>query len=127
MKANQENPTLKNRMSQNITSITDADFKADLFSSQRWTLLYFWAQWSGPCRLLSLFVDHAAKTYGDRLQVVKVDADLSPELAGHYRVQHVPTLYLLHEGKPIDSVEGVLSRPQLEQMLAAHLTQIPVR
>lgn len=113
-------------MIKNITSITDADFKTDLFSSQSWTLVYFWAQWSGPCRLLSLFVEHAAKTYGDRLQVVKVDADANPGMVDHYRVQHVPTLYLLHQGDLVDSVEGVLSRPQLEQMLASHLTQVSV-
>lgn len=114
-------------MIKNITSMADADFKADLFSTQSWTLLFFWAQWSGPCRLLSLFVDHAAKTYGDRLQVVKVDADANPNVVNHYQVQSVPTLYLLHEGKLIDSVEGVLSRPQLEQMLATHLNQVSVR
>lgn len=113
-------------MLNNVMSITDTSFNTHLFKSQSWTLLYFWARWSGPCRLLSLFMEHSAKVYGDRLQVLKIDTDLSPALAKYYQVHHVPTLHLLYRGELVDSVEGVLSRPQLEQMLSAHLLKVPV-
>jgi thioredoxin 1 len=108
-------------MIKNPTSIQTRNFNTDFFSIHSWTLLYFWAQWSGACRLLSLFVDNAAKTYGDRLQVFKIDADQHPDLARHYQVETIPTLLLLRQGQVVDTVEGVLSRPQLEQMLKPHL------
>lgn len=108
-------------MSNTVLSITDPEFDAEVLSATQPVLVYFWASWCGPCRLMSPVADWAAQTYGDRLKVVKMEVDPNPETVAKYQVQGVPFLVLLKQGEVLTSAEGAMSKQKLEAFLTPYL------
>ncbi|WP_017717134.1 thioredoxin family protein [Kamptonema formosum] len=104
-----------------VISITDAQFETEVLKSAKPVLVYFWASWCGPCRLMSPSVDWAAATYGDRLKVVKMEVDPNPATVKQYQVEGVPALRLFQGGEEIQSHEGAISKQKLASLLEAHL------
>jgi len=104
-----------------VISITDAEFENEVLQATQPVLVYFWASWCGPCRLVSPSVDWAAKTYGDRLKVVKMEVDPNPKTVKDYRVEGVPGLRLIQDSEVIASCEGAISKQKLESMLETHI------
>jgi thioredoxin 2 len=78
----------------------------------------FWAEWCGPCRMISPVLQDLATRQAGRLKVVKVDVDANPELAARYRAQSIPLLVAMRDGEEVDRVVGALPRAALEARLA---------
>ena len=68
-----------------ITDVTDATFDGEVLKSTTPVLVDFWAEWCGPCRAIAPIVKELAEVYGDRLKVVKINIDDSPQTPGAYR------------------------------------------
>lgn len=104
-----------------VISITDNEFETEVLKAEQPVLVYFWASWCGPCRLVSPSVDWAAKTYGDRLKVVKMEVDPNPVTVKDYRVEGVPALRLFKDGEVAQSHEGAIGKQKLESILEGFL------
>jgi thioredoxin 1 len=104
-----------------VVSINDAQFANEVLQAGQPVLVYFWAAWCGPCRLVSPSIDWVANNYSDRLKVVKLEVDPNPESVKQYKVEGVPALILFKDGEPIESFEGAISKQKLEGILANHL------
>jgi len=104
-----------------VVSINDAQFADEVLQAGQPVLVYFWAAWCGPCRLVSPSIDWVANNYSDRLKVVKLEVDPNPESVKQYKVEGVPALILFKDGEPIESFEGAISKQKLEGILANHL------
>ena len=104
-----------------VVSINDAQFANEVLQAGQPVLVYFWAAWCGPCRLVSPSIDWVANNYSDRLKVVKLEVDPNPESVKQYKVEGVPALILFKGGEPIESFEGAISKQKLEGLLASHL------
>jgi len=90
-----------------VITIVDSEFETEVLEAMQPVLVYFWADWCGPCRLMTPLVSSVAKTYGDRLKVVKMEVDPNPEAVKNYKVEGVPALRLFKNGELIESVEGI--------------------
>jgi thioredoxin len=86
-------------------------------SSPTPVLVDFWADWCGPCRMLSPTIDKLAEGYGSRMSFAKVNVDEMPDLASRFSVCSIPTLILLREGKILERVVGLRSYGELAQLL----------
>lgn len=112
---------MQKAMSNSVVVITDANFEVEVLKATEMVLVYFWASWCGPCRLMTPLINSAAQTYGDRLKVVKMEVDPNPIAVGKYKVEGVPALRLFKNGEVIGSIEGIDSKQKIVSLLEAHL------
>jgi len=104
-----------------VLEITDKEFAKEVLDIPGNVLVYFWAGWCGPCRLVSPSIQWAADTYSDRLKVVKLEIDPNPDSVSHCKVEGVPALRLFKNHEIFSTFEGALSQKQLEEFLNSNL------
>ncbi len=95
-----------------VTVITNNNFQSEVMESKLPVLIDFWAEWCGPCRMLSPIVDEIAEQYSD-IKVCKVNVSEELELAQQYMVVNIPTLLLIKDGKVEKMLEGYRSKEEL--------------
>jgi len=84
-------------------------------------LLFFTNGTSGPARRMESLLAHLARKERDRLRISRIDLDAAPEWAERFAIEDVPTLVLLKDKRPVERLEGRVSSPQIERMIAPHL------
>jgi len=100
---------------------TDANFEEEVLKATGPVLVDFWAEWCGPCKMLSPIVDEIAGEMKDRLKVVKVNIDENPHTPTKYGVRGIPTLMLFKDGTLTATKVGALPKAQLEQWVEGQL------
>ncbi|HEY9831356.1 MAG TPA: thioredoxin [Stenomitos sp.] len=106
----------------NAITITDSEFETEVLKAEQPVLVYLWASWCGPCRLVSPSVDWVADTYSDRLKVFKMEVDPNPDTVKKYQVEGVPTLIIFKNGEIAQSHEGAMSKQKLVSLIDNHLS-----
>jgi len=101
--------------------ITDANFGSEIESSEGLSLVDFWAEWCGPCRLVGPVVEALAADYSDRVKVGKLDVDANPETAMRFNVRSIPSILFFKDGELVDTVVGALPKAALEAKLLEHV------
>ena len=94
-------------------SVTTASFQADVLSSGKPVLVDFWAEWCGPCRMVSPILDEISAEHGEKLTIVKVNVDEEPQLAQQYGIVSIPALQVFQNGEVVKSIVGAKPKPQL--------------
>ena len=105
-----------------VSSIKDTEFETEVLKANQPVLVYFWASWCGPCRLMSPLIDWAAATYSDRLKVVKMEIDPNPATVKQYQVEGVPAIRLFQGTDVLESSEGAIGKQKLVSILDTHLS-----
>ncbi len=107
-------------MSQAAKTVTDQTFQAEVLDSSKPVLVDYWAEWCGPCRMISPLVEESVAEYADRLTIAKLNVDENPATPTRYSVRSIPTLMIFKDGQPAGMHVGSLSRSQLHAFLDAH-------
>ena len=97
--------------------ITSENFEREVLNSDKPVLIDFWANWCGPCRMLSPTISEIAEEYKDKVKVGKVNVDEEGELAAMFRVSSIPLLVVMKNGKVVNSAVGVRPKSQIVGML----------
>ncbi len=108
-------------MSSSVRVISDSAFASEVTQASGHVLVYFWAPWCGPCRLMSPIMETVAVEYGDRLKVVKMEVDPNPEAVAKCKVEGVPALVMFRDGQQVEAMEGVQPKPKIDAFIAANL------
>lgn len=93
-----------------VRAITDDDFEEAVRSTDRPVLVDFWAPWCGPCRAMGPVLDALAQAHGDRIDIVKVNLDESPQAARRHGVSSIPALLLFSGGEVVTTLVGAKPR-----------------
>lgn len=108
-------------MSQHLQNVTDAAFDQEVLKSSIPVLVDFWAEWCGPCKMLTPVLEEVAGDYTDRLKVVKINVDENNEVPAKYGIRGIPTLILFKNGTILATKVGALTKSQLTSFLDSHL------
>lgn len=99
-----------------ILKITSENFQNEVIESEIPVLLDFWAEWCGPCRMVSPIVEEIAGESED-FKVGKVNVDEQPILANQFGIEAIPTLLVISKGKAVKRAVGALPKEQILEML----------
>ncbi|MEE0682260.1 MAG: thioredoxin [Candidatus Gastranaerophilaceae bacterium] len=110
-------------MSTEAKHITESDFETEVLGADKPVLVDFWAPWCGPCRMVGPEVEAVAAEYAGRANVVKINVDEQPELAGRYGIMSIPTIIVFKNGEIAEQVVGAVNRGKLKEMLDRHIQQ----
>lgn len=108
-------------MTDAIKHISDANFEVDVLNADKPTLVDFWAEWCGPCKMIAPILEETAKEYAGRLHVVKLNIDEHPSMATKYGVRGIPTLILFKNGMVTAQKVGALSKSQLSAFIDSNI------
>ncbi len=102
-----------------VIELTSSNFDATVSGSKP-SLVDFWAEWCGPCRMIAPTISELADDFDGRASVGKVNVDDEPRIAEKFRVRSIPTLLFFRDGEVVGQIVGVQSKPKL----AARLEQL---
>jgi thioredoxin 1 len=104
-----------------LLEITDAEFEQETQGQTKPVLVYFWASWCGPCRLMAPAIQAIAKDYADNLKVLKLEVDPNPAAVAQCKVEGVPALRLFKNNELVMTHEGAITKPKLLEWLKQEL------
>jgi thioredoxin 1 len=105
----------------NTLTFTDGAWDAEVLQSDKPVLVDFWAEWCGPCRMMSPTIDALADDYAGRVAIGKLNVDENGGAAMRYGVRGIPTLLLFKGGQVVAQKVGATSKTDLQQLLEANL------
>ncbi|MBE7217028.1 MAG: tetratricopeptide repeat protein [Caulobacteraceae bacterium] len=102
-----------------ILDVTDASFMADVVeeSQKRPVVIDFWAPWCGPCRQLGPALEKAVTAAKGKVRLAKVNVDENPGIAGQFRVQSIPAVFVIDGGKAFQGFTGALPESQVKAFI----------
>lgn len=86
--------------------VTAATFESEVLKSDIPVLVDFWAEWCGPCRMVSPILDQIGEEYAGKIQIVKVNVDHEPQLAAQYEITGIPAMKVFQNGKIVREMVG---------------------
>ena len=92
---------------------TDANFEELVIKSGKPVIVDLWAEWCGPCRMLTPIVEEMAKDYEGRAVIGKLNVDDNPEVTAKYGVRNIPTLLFFKGGEVADKQVGAVPKSAL--------------
>jgi thioredoxin 1 len=105
-----------------IKHISDSTFEADVLKSDKPVLVDYWAEWCGPCKMIAPILDEVAGTYGEKLQIAKMNVDENREIPAKFGIRGIPTLMLFKNGELAATKVGAMSKAQLTAFLDQQLS-----
>ncbi|MCK5837494.1 MAG: thioredoxin TrxC [Desulfobacula sp.] len=99
-------------------NVTDANFDNEVLNSALPVLVDCWAPWCGPCKAVGPVLDELAVKYKARLKIAKVNVDENQGIGARYSISSIPTMFLVKDGKIVDTLVGALPKEELESQIA---------
>ncbi len=100
--------------------ITDSNFN-EYASAGKLMVLDFWAEWCGPCRMVSPIIDELSNEYEGRVIVGKMDVDNNDEVVSQFGIRNIPTVLFLKNGQVVDKIVGATSKDKFVAKIEALL------
>ena len=101
--------------------VTDASFESDVLGSEEPVVVDFWAEWCGPCRMISPALEEIATELGGKVKIAKLNIDENPDTTVKYGVRSIPTLILFKNGEPAAMQVGAAPKGRLADWIKGAL------
>ncbi len=104
-------------MAEGISTLTDATFDEEIGAAAEAVVVDFWAEWCGPCKMISPILEEIASENAGKVKIAKLNVDENPDAARRYEVMSIPTLIVFRDGQPVKRMIGAKGKGQLLQEL----------
>ena len=98
-------------------TVTDATFQRDVLGSQKPVLVDFFTEWCAPCKPLAVLLDELSGEIGDKITIVKVNAEASPTVTNKYGVRGFPTMLIFKGGEVAASRSGAMPKNKIREWI----------
>jgi thioredoxin 1 len=106
--------------SDNVLTLTDDSFEQEIDQGKGLAVVDFWAEWCGPCRAVGPVIESIADDYAGKVKVGKVDVDSNRRITERFNVRSIPSILYFKDGALVETVVGVRSKRDLEELILAH-------
>lgn len=100
-----------------IENVSDKNFNEKVLNFKGLTVVDFWADWCGPCKMLSVVLEDIDKEFKSKINIKKINIDLNPKLKEKYKIMSIPTILIFLNGKLIDTIIGFLNKEELKERI----------
>jgi len=104
-------------MSEFTMDVTDDNFESIVINSDKPVLVDFWAEWCGPCKMLTPTIESVAEDFQGKSVVVKVNVDNAPGIATKYGIRSIPSLLFFNKGEVSEQRVGAISKDEITSLL----------
>jgi len=100
------------------SQVNDQNFESEVLNSSEPVLVDFWAEWCGPCKMMSPLVDEIASELSGKVKVVKLNIDENPNTPTRYGIRGIPTFMVFKNGELVETKVGGMSKSQLSDWVS---------
>ena len=100
-----------------VLEINNDNFNEEVNENKDTLIIDFWAEWCGPCKLLSPIIEELSKEFEGKIYFAKVNLDNNQDLAMKFSIRSIPTLLLFKKGQLKDTKVGLLSKSDLKDWI----------
>ena len=104
-------------MSKNTIEFKENSFTKNVIDSDKPVLVDFWAEWCGPCKMLTPTINELADEYLGKVIIGKVNVDNNPTIASEYGIRSIPSLLFFKDGKVQNQIMGAVSKTDIAEAL----------
>lgn len=99
--------------------VTDASFESEVLQSDKLTVVDFWAEWCGPCKMMNPVLDELSKELEGRVVIAKLNVDENPEIPTNLMIRGIPTFVMFKGGKEVGRIVGAQSKQAMLSKIEA--------
>ena len=104
-------------MAGNLIEFTDDNFDTEVLKSHLPVLVDFWAEWCGPCKMITPIVEEIAGDYAGKVKVGKVNVDFNNQVAMQYGIRSIPSLLVFKGGAVANQIVGAVPKNDITKIL----------
>ena len=97
-----------------VHKFTESNFDTEVLQSDLPVFVDFYADWCGPCKMMSPVIDKMADEFAGRIKVGKVNVDENGDLAVKYGIMSIPNMVFFKNGEVVDRIVGAIPKPQMQ-------------
>jgi len=104
-------------MAENLIEFTDDNFDTEVLRSNLPVLVDFWAEWCGPCKMITPIIEEISSDYAGKIKVGKVNVDFNNQVAMQYGIRGIPALLVFKDGAVANQIVGAVPKNDITQIL----------